>query len=58
MRKESLDEQLAAFINDEMGGDYSLDDVASRFGISLSSDQYASSLRKLIDQGVVPMYRS
>ena len=58
MKKASLDDEIAAFVIDEMGGDYSLDDIAGRFGISLSSGEYAASLRKLIDQGVIPMYRS
>ena len=58
MKKASLDDEIAAFVIDEMGGDYSLDDIAGRFGISLSTGEYAAYLRKLIDQGVIPMYRS
>ena len=53
-----LDNEIAAFINDELRGDYTLEDLARRFGVSVSSDQYAASLRKLIDKGIVPMYRS
>lgn len=53
-----LDNEIAAFINDELHGDYTLEDLSRRFGVSVSSDQYAASLRKLIDKGIVPMYRS
>ncbi len=48
--------EIAAFINDEMKGSYSLDDVARRFGsaASASSDMYIHILRRLIDDRTVP----
>ncbi len=48
--------EIAAFINKEMSGSYSTDDIARRFGsaASASSDSYVALLRRLIDDGVVP----
>ena len=47
---------IISFINEEMSGKYSLEDVARRFGpaSSESSDSYVHILRRLIDEGVVP----
>ncbi len=48
--------EITAFINDEMSGAYTLEDVARRFGsaTSASSDSYVDLLRRLIDEGTVP----
>ncbi len=48
--------EIAAFINEEMSGTYSTDDVARRFGFaaSPSSDSWLTTLRALIDAGTVP----
>ena len=48
--------QIASFINSEMSGRYTLDDVACRFAspTSASSRTWAEILRRLIDLGTVP----
>ncbi len=48
--------EISAFVNDEMSGVYSLNDLARRFGSasSTASDSYILILRRLIDQGSVP----
>jgi ATP-dependent DNA helicase RecQ len=48
--------ELSCFINDDMSGRYTLEDVEKRFGsaTSASSDSYLSILRDLIDSGAVP----
>ena len=47
---------IISFINEEMSGKYSLEDVARRFGpaSSRTSDSYVHILRRLIDEGAVP----
>ncbi len=47
---------ITAFINDEMSGSYSTDDVLRRFGSASSSTSYdvIGTLRRLIDEGAVP----
>ena len=52
----SLREKIIHFINDEMGGSYSIAHISGRFGsaIHASSDDYLKILRSLIDQGTVP----
>ena len=56
----TLSEDVAAevirYVNDEMSGHYSLDDVARRFGspASESAQKWTEILRRLIDQGTVP----
>lgn len=51
-----LTEEISAYINGELGGRYSLDDMKRRFGSSASpeSDRYIDVLRRLIDDGTVP----
>jgi ATP-dependent DNA helicase RecQ len=51
---------LISFINDEMSGVYSIEDVSRRFAAASSdaSDVYVSVLRRLIDEGRVPPPRS
>ena len=58
--KATLSEDVAAeiirYVNDDMSGNYSLDDVARRFGspVSASTHTWTEILRRLIDQGTVP----
>ena len=58
--KATLSEDIAAeivrYVNDEMSGHYSLDDVARRFGspVSASTQTWTEILRRLIDQGTLP----
>lgn len=56
----TLKESLAKFVNDEMSGSYTLEDVARRFGspTSPSSDTYIPLLRRLIDEGILPAPRA
>ena len=48
--------EVIRYVNDEMSGHYSLDDVARRFGspASESAQKWTEILRRLIDQGTVP----
>ena len=48
--------EIVRYVNDEMSGNYSLDDVARRFGspVSASAHTWTEILRRLIDQGTVP----
>lgn len=52
----TLKEALVKFVNDEMSGSYTLEDVARRFGSQTSSDSdtYIRLLRRLIDEGTIP----
>jgi hypothetical protein len=52
----TLKEALVKFVNDEMSGSYTLEDVARRFGSQTSSDSdtYIRLLRRLIDDGALP----
>ena len=52
----TLKEALVKFVNDEMSGSYTLEDVARRFGSQTSSDSdtYILHLRRLIDEGTIP----
>ena len=52
----TLKEVLVKFVNDEMSGSYTLEDVARRFGSQTSSDSdtYIRLLRRLIDEGTLP----
>lgn len=56
----TLKEALVNFINDEMSGSYTLEDVARRFGSQTSSDSdtYIRLLRRLIDEGTIPAPRA
>ena len=51
----SLEKEMAAFINEEMSGNYTIDDILSRFAAQghYSPDECISTLRKLIDSGTV-----
>lgn len=51
-----LNEALVKFVNDEKSGDYTMEDVARRFGSATSScsDVYIQVLRRLIDEGTLP----
>ena len=51
----SLEKEMAAYINDEMSGNYTIDDILSRFAAPgrFSPDECISTLRKLIDSGTV-----
>lgn len=53
---EDLEKNLSDFINKDMGGTYSLEDVARRFGSATAdtSRDYLQVLRKMIDRGAVP----
>ncbi|MBR2127982.1 MAG: RecQ family ATP-dependent DNA helicase [Bacteroidales bacterium] len=54
--QEDLEKNLSDFINKEMTGTYSLEDVARRFGSATAdtSRDYLQVLRKMIDRGDVP----
>ena len=47
---------LISFVNEEMSGKYTLEDIVRRFGTATvsESDDYALVLRRLIDEGRVP----
>lgn len=51
-----LNEALVKFVNGEKSGDYTMEDVARRFGSATSScsDVYIQVLRRLIDEGTLP----
>ena len=53
--KPSLEKEMTAYINDEMSGNYKIDDILSRFAAlgHYSPDDCISTLRKLIDSGTV-----
>ena len=53
--KPSLEKEMAAYINGELGGNYTIDDILSRFAAPghYSPDDCISTLRKLIDSGTV-----
>ena len=53
--KSSLEKEMTAYINDEMSGNYTIDDILSRFAAPgrFSPDDCISTLRKLIDSGTV-----
>ena len=53
--KPSLEKEMTAYINDEMSGNYTLGDILSRFAAPgrYSPDECISTLRKLIDSGIV-----
>ena len=52
----SLEKEMAAFINEEMSGNYTIDDLLRRFSApgSYSSEECVITLRRLIDSSVVP----
>ena len=54
--RRSISDEIIAFVNNEKGGKYSIEDVVRRFGCasSESSGEYISILRRLIDDGTVP----
>ena len=51
--KPSLEKEMTAYINDEMSGNYTIDDILSRFAAPghYSPDDCSSTLRKLIASG-------
>ena len=53
--KPSLEKEMAAYINDELSGNYTIDDILSRFAAPgrFSPDDCISTLRELIDSGTV-----
>ena len=53
--KSSLEKEMAAYINDELAGNYTVDGILSRFAAPglHSPDECISTLRKLIDSGTV-----
>ncbi len=55
----ALRDSLVKFINEDMSGIYTLDDVRFRFSVSVqySSSEIFEILRNLIDEGLVPLYR-
>ena len=56
--KPTLEKEMAAYINDELGGNYTLDDIVSHFAAPgrYSPDECISTLRNLIDRAVVPQH--
>ena len=55
-RQADLSSEMKAFINDEMAGKYTLEDILSRFSAPgrYSTDECIMTLRRLIDQSEVP----
>lgn len=55
-RTGDIGRMLASFINDEMNGCYTLEDISRRFGSATSdvSDDCLTVLRRMIDVGAVP----
>ena len=53
--KPSLEKEMAAYINDQLSGNYTIDDILNRFAAPghYSPDDCISTLRKLIDSGTV-----
>ena len=53
--KPTLEKEMAAYINDELGGNYTLDDIVSHFAAPgrYSPDECISALRKLVDSEMV-----
>lgn len=53
--KLSLEKEMTAYINGELSGNYTIDDILSRFAAPghYSPDDCISTLRKLIDSGTV-----
>lgn len=53
---EDTEAEMISYINNEMSGNYTLEDIALRFGNpeSASSQSWKHTLRRLIDQGAVP----
>lgn len=52
-KKKDVEQEMRAFINEECGENYSLDDVMRRFG-GESTEECAGILRRLIDEGLIP----
>ena len=55
--RPSLEKEMAAYINDEMSGNYTIGDILCRFATTgqYSPDDCITILRKLIDSGTVGM---
>ena len=56
--KPTLEKEMTAYINDELGGNYTVDDILSHFAAtgSYSTDECISTLRCLIDNSSVPQH--
>ena len=54
--KPTLEKEMAEYINDELGGNYTIDDIVSHFAAPgrYSPDECIATLRNLIDRAVVP----
>jgi ATP-dependent DNA helicase RecQ len=52
----ALASEIKTYINDDLAGEYRINDILSRFAVSgsLSNDECISILRKLIDSSEVP----
>jgi ATP-dependent DNA helicase RecQ len=59
-KRTGLASEMKTFINDEMAGSYTLDDVLGRFAVPgrFSTDECITTLRRLIDQEEVPKVES
>jgi ATP-dependent DNA helicase RecQ len=55
-----LRDAIAGYINDDLSGVYTLDQIGARFSSSVknSSSEIFDILRELIDEGVVPLFRN
>lgn len=55
-----LRDAIAGYINDDLSGVYTLDQIGARFSSSVknSSSEIFDILRELIDEGVVPIFRN
>lgn len=58
--QDSLSDALVRFIDEDMAGEYTLDDIKNRFSSPecCSPSEVFESLRDLIDRGIVPKWRS
>lgn len=56
--KPSIEKEMAAYINDELGGNYTIDDILIRFSTpgDYSAEECITALRKLIDCTIVPQH--
>ena len=58
--QDSLSDALVRFIDEDMAGEYTLDDIKNRFSSPecCTPSEVFESLRDLIDRGIVPRCRS
>ncbi|MBE6240014.1 MAG: RecQ family ATP-dependent DNA helicase [Bacteroidales bacterium] len=54
--RSAMDMAMVRYINEELAGNYSVDDVLRRFSLpdGSSQDECISTLRRLVDEGLVP----